>query len=71
MLGYCIFPINISALLVITLRGFYGPMLKLLIVLGGFAWASYCKFSFIMCGFCSFLLGAIGYMGSIAKEDKK
>jgi hypothetical protein len=46
-------------------------MLKLLIVLGGFAWASYCKFFFIMYGFCSFLSGAIGYMGSIAKEDKK
>jgi hypothetical protein len=43
MLGYCIFPINVVALLNCALKSYQGLFIKFQLTLAGLIWASYCK----------------------------
>jgi len=43
VLGYCVFPINIAALIVCLLKSLLPFIVKLIIVAVSFVWATFCK----------------------------
>jgi len=66
VLGYCVAPINIGALIVAILHNLLPFVVKLLLVLGCFGWSTFCKYKYLF-----IIIASIGFMSSLVSEQKK
>lgn len=66
VLGYCVAPINIGALIVAILHNLLPFIVKLVLVLGCFGWSTFCNYYVSI-----FIIASIGFMSSLVSEQKK
>jgi len=56
MLGYCIFPIVVSAIVTVSMKFFLPVWIKFIFVVAGVVWSSFCS---------------VGYLAGLTDSDKK
>ena len=79
VLGYCVFPINISAFIIALTKTFLPYIVKLAFVVGSFSWATVCKliiifknpYRLLQSQSIKFLIASVGFMATLVSEEKK
>jgi len=69
-LGYCVFPINLAALLVALTKPFLNFIIKLILVGLSFGWSTLCIYIIILRNFLK-KLASVGFMSTLVSEERK
>ena len=81
LLGYCLFPLNMAAIVNLFIGGFVHIIIKLIYVAVAFVWSTYCKYTLlrfvVLNGICLtvfslvFCLASVHFIKEMVPEDRK